>query len=219
MNYINGYDFSNLDNVDVSKLPQGTGLVALRAIRQNGLEDITFQPRYHALRDSRPEIVRLSYLFFNWYKPGEIQAQSILKLGINFTEAGNGPICIDLEADSDSGIEAYIIKNRAVCIGLVNDCISYLRSSSLYGRQDIIIYSNDSFLRDTIAHTWPDTLFWLSSYQHTLPTNPAQPVLIWQYAEYGKLDRTVTDFTDKSGSLDLDYFVGTQADLDKLANR
>lgn len=215
---INGYDFSSLDNIDVTSLPTDTGLVALRAIRQNGLEDTTFQNRYHALRDNRPEIVRIPYLFLNWYKSGIDQAQSILDLGINFKGIGTGPVVIDLEADSESDIEKYIIQNRTACIQIVNDCIAHFRSNESYGRQEIIIYSNDSFLRDTISHTWPDCLFWLASYQEHLPGNPAQPILIWQYSEFGKIDRTVTDFTDKSGSIDLDYFIGTIEQLNALAN-
>ncbi len=215
---INGYDFSSYNNVDVTKLPADTGFVVLRAIRQNGLEDSTFQSKYHALRDHRPEIVRFPYLFLNWYKPGADQAQLLLDLGINFHHAGNGPVVIDLEADSDSDIEKHIIQNRTACIKIVNDCIAHFRASPQYGRQEIIIYSNNSFLRDTIAHTWPDCLFWLASYQQHLPGKSMQPVLMWQYAQYGKLDRTVTDFTDKSGSIDLDYFLGTQNDLNKLAN-
>lgn len=216
---LKGFDISSLDTIDVTKLPSDTSFVILRAIRQNGQEDDMFQQRYHALRDNRPEVVRMGYLFFNWYNSGASQAEAVLNIGINFQASGNGPIVIDLEADSGSSIESYIIAHRAECIAAVNDCIASFRSSPKYGRQDIIIYSNDSFLRDTIAHTWPDCLFWLASYQPNIPGNPAQPVLFWQYAEYGKLDGTVTDFTDKSGSLDLDYFVGTQADLDKLANR
>lgn len=214
---IPGYDFSSLDDVDVTKLPADTGLVALRAIRQNGLEDSIFQERYHALRDSRPKIVRLAYLFFNWYKPGAVQAQLVLDLGINFTETGNGPIVIDLEADSGSDIESYIIHNRVACIQRVNDCIAFLRSSSQYGRQDIIIYSNDSFLRDTIAHTWSDCYFWLASYQTSIPGNPAQPVLIWQFCQYGRLDMTCGK--DSSyGNYDLDQFIGTQEQLNSLGN-
>lgn len=216
-NYIPGYDFSSLDTVDVTKLPEGTGFVVLRAIRQNGLEDTAFQNRYHALRDNRPEIVRIPYLFLNWYKSGASQAQAILALGINFKNAGNGPIVIDIEADSGSDIEKYIINNRAACIKIVNDCIAYLRASPLYGRQDIIIYSNDSFLRDTIAHTWPDCLFWLASYQPHIPANPAQPVLIWQNCQYGRLDMTCGNDSNY-GNFDLDLFVGTQEQLNQLAN-
>lgn len=218
MNYINGYDFSSLDNVDVTKLPQGTGFVVLRCIRQNGQEDTTFQSRYHTLRDKCPDIVRMAYLFFNWYNDGNSQAEAVLNVGINFKGAGNGPIIIDLEADSGSDIEKYIIENRGLCISRVSNCISEFRNNPKYGRQEIIIYSNDSFLRDTIAHTWPDCLFWLASYQPTLPANPAQPVLIHQYCQYGRLDMTCGNDTNY-GNYDLNRFIGTQAQLNSLANK
>lgn len=214
---IKGYDFSSIDNVDVTKLPTDTGFVILRAIRQNGEEDTTFQSRYHALRDHRPEIVRIAYLFLNWYKPGADQAKLVLDIGINFQHKGNGPVVIDLEADSGSDIEKYIIHNRPACIKIVNDCIAAFRASPLYGRKDIIIYSNDSFLRDTIAHTWPDCLFWLASYQPTVPANPAQPVLIHQFCQYGRLDMTCGNDTNY-GNFDLNHFLGTIAQLNKLAN-
>lgn len=217
MNKIPGYDFSSLDDVDVTKLPKNTGFVILRAIRQNGLEDTTFQDRYHALKNSRPEIARMGYLFFNWYKSGASQANLVLDIGINFKGAGNGPIVIDLEADSGSAIESYIIANRKVCIAAVNECIATFRASDKYGRQDIIIYSNNSFLRGTIAHTWPDALFWMASYQSEIPSHPAQPVTIWQFAQYGRLDMTSGKDTNY-GSFDLNYFTGTVEQLNKLAN-
>jgi GH25 family lysozyme M1 (1,4-beta-N-acetylmuramidase) len=215
---IPGYDFSSKDNIDVIALQEGTGFVIHRVIRQNGLKDPLFQSRYHALRDHRPEIVRFSYLFLNWFKHGSDQAQAVLDVGINFTEPGTGPIAIDLEADSGSDIEKYIMQNRADCIKIVNDCIAHFRGSPAYRRQDIIIYSNNGFLRNVIAHTWPDCLYWMASYQETLPAHPAQPAIMWQYSQYGKLDRTVTDFTTKTGSVDLDYFMGTPEQLNKLAN-
>lgn len=215
---INGYDFSSYNAVDVTKLPEDTGFVILRSIRQNGLEDSTFKQKYNSLRDHRPEIARMAYLFLNWHKPGADQAQLVLNLGINFTETGTGPIWIDLEADSDSDIEKYIVQNRSSCIQIVSDCIAHFKSSPKYGRNDIGIYSNNGFLRNVIAHTWPDCHYWMASYQETLPTHPIQPPIIWQYAQYGKLDRTVTDFTTKSGSIDLDYFLGTQEQLNALAN-
>src|ERR1700676_864193 len=117
---IQGYDFSSLDDVDVTNLPKDTGFVILRCIRQNGLKDPTFQSRYHTLRDSRPEIVRMPYLFLNWFKSGNEQAQSLLDIGINFNHVGNGPVVIDIEADSGSDIEKHIIQNRAACIKIVD---------------------------------------------------------------------------------------------------
>lgn len=215
---INGYDFSSLDTIDVTKLPANTGFVILRAIRQNGLEDTTFQARYHALKNSRPEIGRFGYLFFNWYNSGPKQAQAVLDIGIDFTEVGNGPIVIDLEADSGSEIESYIIHNRSACIAAVNGCIATFRASPQYKRQEIIIYSNDSFLRDTIAHTWNDCLFWLASYQSTVPSNPAQPVLIHQFCQYGREDMTCGDNTEY-GNFDLNHFLGPQSQLNLLTNR
>lgn len=208
------YDLSSLDNVDVKNLPQGTAAVILRGIRQNGLEDTTFQQRYHDLKTYRPEIVRMDYLFFNCYNDGAAQGLAQLGLGVNYTEPGTGPMWIDLEADSDSPEEKYIMANRSLYIDRVNDCINTVLAHPSYGRPDIGIYSNDSFLRDTVAHTWPDCHFWLASYQPMLPANPAQPVLIWQYSQYGQLNRKTT-----GGNFDLDYFLGTQADLNKLANK
>jgi GH25 family lysozyme M1 (1,4-beta-N-acetylmuramidase) len=218
-NYLTGYDFSSLDNVDVTKLLEGTAFVINRCIRQNGVEDPTFQQRYHALRDQRPEIVRMNYLFFNCYKDGISQANAMLAVGVNYLEEGNGPIWIDLEADSGSVEETYIMQNRAAYIAQVNACMDTLLNSPQYGRPDIGIYSNDSFLRETVAHTWPDKLFWLASYQPNIPGNPAQPVDFWQYAQYGTLAREVTDFTTQTGSIDLDYCVHNQNWLDNLANK
>lgn len=214
---IRGFDFSSLDNVDVTTLPADTGFVIQRGIRENGEEDVMFQTRYHLFKIKRPEIVRMDYLFLNCYNDGAAQGLAQLGLGVNYTEPGVGPMWIDLEADSGSAQEKFIMTNRALYIQRVNDCINAVLADPRYGRPDIGIYSNDSFLRDTVAHTWPNCHFWLASYQNQIPSNPAQPVLIWQNAQYGRLDGTSGE--DSSyGNYDLDQFMGTQEQLNALAN-
>lgn len=214
---IPGYDFSSLNTVDVTKLPAGTGFVILRGIRQNGQEDSTFQERYHALRDHRPEIIRMDYLFLNCYNDGARQGLAQLDMGVNYKAKGNGPMWIDLEADTGSDEEKYIMANRASYIQRVNDCINAVLTDPRYGRPDIGIYSNDSFLQDTVAHTWPDCHFWLASYQPNIPSNPAQQVKIHQFCQYGRLDMTCGN-DSKFGNYDLNHFVGTQDELNALAN-
>jgi len=218
MSYIPGYDLSSNDTIDVTKLPAGTGFVILRGIRQNGQEDTTFQQRYHALKTSRSEIVRMDYLFFNCFKEGAPQGLAQLGMDVNYKGVGNGPMWIDLEADSGSTQEKFIMANRALYIKRVNDCINVVLADPRYGRPDIGIYSNDSFLRDTVCHTWPGRLFWLASYQDNIPGNPAQPVTIWQNAQFGRLDGTYSNTDGNYGSHDLDKFIGTQAQLNTLGN-
>lgn len=213
---IRGIDISdNNGNMNIGALPHDIAFVALKAGGGLTQLDPDFQIWYHQLRDTRPEIVRICYDFFDWYSDGATQANHILTRGVNFKETGTGPLMLDLEADSGSAVESFIIKNRALCIQRVNDFITTLLASPLYSRKDLIIYSNDDFIKNVICHTWPNTIFWIASYQDDPP-----PFIngwhfsFWQYSEFGKVTGETT-----GGYYDLDQFMGTQAELDALANR
>jgi len=210
---LRGIDISHYqDGLDVAGLPHDIAFVSIKATQGATIQDSEFQDFYHTLRDKRPEIVRIPYHFFSWQTDGVAQAKNILSRGIGFTKPGTAPLMLDLEADSDSADEKYVIHNRQVCIGRVNDFINYFKANG--GSQKIIIYSNDDFIKNVICHTWPDTIFWVASYQkNPPPVIPGWPYKFWQYSQFGQLNGTTT-----GGHMDLDYFLGTQEELNALAN-
>ena len=211
---IRGIDVSHFeDSMNLATIPQDIAFVSMKASQGVSYQDPFFQTAYHELKNSRPEIVRIPYHFFDWEADGAPQVQNILSRGVSYTEAGTGPLMLDLEADSGSAIEKYIVANRALCIQRVNDFITALMASN-YGRTDLIIYSNDDFIKNVISHTWPETIFWVASYQDTPPpVIPGWPYKFWQYSAYGQLDGTHT-----GGHLDLDQWMSDQDALNALAN-
>lgn len=209
---IRGIDVSHLDSINIATLPNDISFVAIKASQGLSEQDPNFQATYHALKSERPEIVRIPYHFFDWYSDGILQGKNVLSRGVDYTESGTGPLLLDLEADSGSAAEKYIIANRALCIQRVNDFITYVRNTC--GRQELIIYSNDDFIKNVICHIWPDCVFWVASYQNDPPPFlPGWEYKFWQYSEFGQLDGAVT-----GGHFDLDKFFGIQQDLNKLAN-
>lgn len=209
---IRGTDISHLDSINIATLPADIAFVAIKASQGATYQDPNFQATYHALKNTRPEIIRIAYHFFDWQVDGIIQAKNILSRGVDYTGIGTGPLMLDLEADSDSAEEKYVIANRDLCIQRVNDFIAYVRDNC--GRQELIIYSNDDFIKNVVNHKWPDTIFWVASYQtNPPPFLPGWEFDFWQYSEFGQLDGTVT-----GGHFDLDRWMGTRDDLNKLAN-
>lgn len=216
MNNPRGIDIShNNGNVNIAALPADIAFVALKASQGATEQDPMFQQFYHALKNERPEIIRIPYHFFDWEVDGAVQAENILSRGVNYTEAGTGPLMLDLEGDDGGPIDAYINANRALCIQRVNDFKVAIITRAQYGRSDMIIYSFDSFIKINLGgKTWPDSIFWVSSFQNTPPpTFQNWAYKFWQYSEYGQLDGTTT-----GGNYDLDQFMGTQDELNTLGN-
>lgn len=212
MSYIRGIDVSHLDTINIPALPADIAFVSMKASQGATYQDPKFQDTFHALRDHRPEIVRFVYHFFDWFTDGGTQAKNILSRGVDYTKSGTGPLMLDLEADSGTPAEKYVAANRAACIQRVNDFIAYVRLHC--GRPDLIIYSNDDFIKNVISHKWPDTIFWVASYQPKPPPFlPGWEYDFWQYSEFGKVDGTIS-----GGHLDLDLWMGALEDLQKLAN-
>jgi GH25 family lysozyme M1 (1,4-beta-N-acetylmuramidase) len=212
---IRGIDISHNNGLSViNNLPADVAFVSLKGTQGATFQDPDFQTFYHELRNQHPEKVRIDYHFFDWEADGEPQVNNVLSRGVNYTEPGTSPLMLDLEADSGSAEETFVINNRALCIQRVNNFIAALYADPRYGRKDIIIYSNDDFIKNVICHTWPDAIFWVASYQPTPPPFiPGWAYKIWQYSEYGQLNGATT-----GGNTDLDQWMGTQEELNALAN-
>lgn len=212
---IRGIDISHFENsINLAVIPGDIAFVSMKASQGVSYQDPFFQTAYHELKNNRPEIVRIPYHFFDWQAGAAAQVQNILSRGVDYTGTGTGPLMLDLEADSGSIIERYIVNNRAVCIQRVDEFINLLTSDARYKRDDIIIYSNDDFIKNVICHTWPHAIFWVASYQHNPPpVLPGWPYKAWQYSEFGQLNGAVT-----GGHLDLDQWMGSQEELNAIAN-
>lgn len=216
---VRGTDISdNNGNVYIEGLPSGDNgidFVSLKAAEGLTELDPDFQDWYHRLRDNRPEIVRIPYDFFDFEQEGAPQAEHVLTRGVNYKESGTACLMLDLEADSGSEKERFIIQNRELCIKRVNDYKSTLFASKEYGRQDLIIYSNDDFIKNVLQHIFPDCIFWVASYQkHQPPFITGWEYSFWQYSQYGKITGETT-----GGYWDLDMCMKPQTWLNKLANR
>jgi GH25 family lysozyme M1 (1,4-beta-N-acetylmuramidase) len=209
---IRGTDISHWnDTINIAALPADIAFVSVKATQGATGQDPFFQTAYHALKNERPEIIRIPYHFFDWQADGVAQAKNVLSRGVNYTEPGTGPLMLDLEGDGEVGI--FVTQNKALCIQRVNDFIAYIQANC--GRLELFIYSFDNFIKQNLGgHTWPGTIFWVSSFQSTPPPFlPGWPYKMWQYSEFGQLDGTVT-----GGNYDLDQWMGTQQELNTLAN-
>ena len=214
--YIRGIDISHYNaGIDIPNLPKDIAFVGLKCTQGATNQDPEFQNFYHSFKTNHPEIIRIPYHFFNWDEDGILQGKNALSRGVNFTEPGTGPLMLDLEGDGE--IAAYVTRNRVTCLARANDFIAYYKANS--GSTELIIYSNDYFIKENLGGAiWPDCIFWLASYQDTLPPKiKGWPYQFWQYSQFGRLDGTGGK-NSEYGNYDLDYFLGTQEELNKLAN-
>jgi GH25 family lysozyme M1 (1,4-beta-N-acetylmuramidase) len=213
---IRGIDIShNNGAVDIAGLPADIAFVSLKASQADAYQDPMFQQFYHDLKNDRPEIVRIPYHFFDPRIGGAAQAQNLLSRGVNFTEPGTGPLMLDVEGDDGGPMDIWTAANLPQAIQNVNDFKTYIWGSAQYGRNDLIIYSFDHYIKGVLqGQTWPDCIFWVASYQATPPpVIPGWAYQFWQYSETGQLDGTTT-----GGSFDLDQYLGTQDAFNALAN-
>lgn len=228
MSYLRGIDISRFEatidtdhiyNTKIENLPSDIRFAAIKASQGATEHDPAFQDYYHNFKIKQPEVIIFPYHFFDWKADPILQAKNLLSRNINFNGSGTGPLMLDLEGDGSIG--DYVINNKAICIQRVNDFINYLRNSKgqiageNYGRNEIIIYSFDNFIKENLGgHIWADTIFWVSSFQpNPPPILPGWPYKFWQYSQFGQITGLATN-----GNLDLDYFLGTESELNQLAN-
>jgi GH25 family lysozyme M1 (1,4-beta-N-acetylmuramidase) len=204
---IRGIDISrNNGVVNIQALPSDIAFVSLKLGQGATEQDPDFQNWYHELRNSRPEITRIPYFFFDPRIDGVIQAKNALSM------------MVDIEGDDGGPMDQWSAANFAQFIKHITDFIAYVKANS--GRQELFFYTFDSYIHNVLKnHLFPDTMLWIASYQtNPPPVLPGWPYQLWQYAQYGRPDGT-SGSSAAYGSYDLDRFMGTQAQLDALANR
>ncbi len=208
-----GIDISHLnDPIDISNLPADIAFVWMKATQGTTFQDPTFQNYYHAVK-SLNNVHRGAYHFFNFQDDPTAQAQNFLSRGVDFTLPGALPPMLDLENQSTDAIDEWVKQNADLCVQNVNTWLNFVKAQT---GKDAIIYTYKNFLIEYLGSaSWPDNGLWLASYQTNPPGLPPGYTKLdwWQYSELGHVDGTPT-----GGSIDLDWFMGTQEDLNTLAN-
>lgn len=210
-----GIDLSHNNGlINIAGLPADIAFVSIKLGQGLTEQDPDFQTFYHELRDQRPEIVRIPYFFFDPRFDGVAQAKNALSRGVNYTESGTGPMMVDIEGDDGGPMDQWTAENYNQAIQNIVDFINYVKANC--GRQELLFYTFDSYVHNVLkGHIFPNTTLWVASYQSTPPPYiPGWPYKLWQYSETGQTDGATT-----GGSYDLDQFMGTQAELDALANK
>jgi lysozyme len=208
-----GIDISHLnDPVNISSLPSDIAFVWIKATQGITFQDPTFQSYYQAVK-ALNNVQRGAYHFFNFQDDPIAQATNFLSRGVDFTLPGVLPPMLDLENQSTAAIDQWVTDNAAQCVQNVNAWLDYVKQQT---GKDAIIYTYKNYLIEYLGSaSWPNNGLWLAAYQPGLPGLPPGYTTLnwWQYSESGQLDGTTT-----GGSIDLDWFMGTQEELNALAN-
>lgn len=214
MSYINGVDRShNNSKIQLIKLiPKGIGFIWFKATQGETFKDPAFNDSWKEVK-SIIAIKRGCYHFFDPRFDGILQAKNYLSSGVNFSDLGCLPPCIDVEdlvgsnKTDTATLNKWVIHNRALSLSRLNDFLLYVKNET---GKDCIIYSYNNYLKDTFNnHPWPNNELWLSSLQKDCPVrfdNGKLP-LFWQ-----------NTYSWNGTDMDGDYFTGTQEQLNLLAN-
>jgi lysozyme len=185
--------------------------IILKATQGASFKDPMFNEYWQHLLST--DYKRGAYHFLTATDSALAQADSFLSRGIDFSKPGCLPPFIDVEDQVPASLNINITKDKQAFIQLITDWINIVEKAT--GRR-VIIYSYKNFFAEYLNnHSWPVNPLWLASYQATPPGLPVgyNSYLFWQYSEAGTLMGGTTD-----GEYDLDYFNGTQDQLNQLAN-
>lgn len=211
---ISGVDRSHLNSkVPLSSLVEkGVKFVWFKATQGGTFKDPAFNASWQEAKNT-PGLIRGAYHFYNPQIDGIVQAKNFLSLGINFSGAGCLPPCVDVEdlvgsdAADTAQLNKWVADNYEVAIQHLNDFLGYVKDQTT---RDCIIYTYNSYPKEYFhSHGFPNNSMWLSSLQANCPVryDTGEQPDFWQntYAWNG---------TDMDG----DYFMGSQNDLNTLAN-
>jgi len=208
-----GIDISDQNStINISALPSDIAFVWMKASEGETFQDPTFQNYYHEVK-ALSNVARGAYHFFIFQDDPIAQAKNFLSRGVDFTLPGVLPPMLDLENQATDAEDQWVKDNAAECAQKVTDWLNYVKQET--GR-DAIIYTYKNYLIEYLdSASWPNNGLWLAAYQTNPPGLPPGYTAVnwWQYSQFGELDGTIT-----GGSIDLDWFMGTQEELNALAN-
>lgn len=211
---IKGVDRSHLNSpVSLDSLTKrGIGFVWFKGTQAVSYTDPTFNASWQEAK-ATPGLVRGAYHFFDPRYDGVVQAEHFLSLGINFSGEGCLPPCVDVEdlvgADdaSTKAANQWVYTNWETAVQRLNDFLAHMKQAT--GR-DCVIYTYNNYPKEYFrGQGFPNNPMWLSSLRANCPPryDTGQQPIFWQYT-YG------WNKTDMDG----DYFMGSQSDLNTLAN-
>lgn len=209
---IKGIDISHNNTVNWAHLSPDVKFVFCKATQGSGFKDPLFNAYWQHLKST--QICRGAYHFLTATDSAEVQAKNFLSLGIDFSSPGCLPPMLDVEDQVPAALNKNITDNKSAFIKLVTDWLKIVKEAT---GNDPIIYSYKNFFAEYLNNTsWPNNKLWLASYQATAPGLPKGYTHFdfWQYSQYGKISGEPT-----GGEFDLDYFNGTQEQLNTLANK
>ncbi len=209
MSYINGIDISHQNTINWEQLSPEVKFVYCKASEGSGFHDPAFNGYWQYLKTT--SLYRGAYHFLDVGATAQAQADNFLSAGIDFSKPNVLPPMLDVEDQSSSALNNEILNDKPAFVQLITDWIDIIQKET--GRK-AMIYSYKNFFSEYLNNaSWPNNYLWLAAYQANPPGLPAgyQDWNFWQYSEYGTLGGAAT-----GGSLDLDYFNGTVADLAAL---
>lgn len=215
---IKGFDKSHWDAINWYKISADFKFVFLKASQGLTYHDPAFQADWKAARDIG--LVHGGYHFWVAQADAKAQANNYLDRGIDWSLPGVLPPVVDIEnqvgnTNSQSAqMDKYILNNKSECRDNALHLLELIEAGA--GRTPVIYCSPNflsEYLGDSVAFAKYD--LWIAGYQDNVPHLPKGFTnwLFWQNSEYGTAQGNLT-----GGHLDLDYFNGTQEQLNLLAN-
>lgn len=207
------------DPIPLQKLfDKGIQFVWVKIAQWTSGEDKAFNTTWQEAK-SIPKLKRGGYYFFDGRYDGIEQCKQMLSFGVNFTAHGCIGGCVDVEdlvvfnpngtVNKLATTEAnqWVANNWRLVLSRLNDFLLYYQQQ--VGEQ-CWIYSYNNYLKNTFhGATFVNNPMWLSSLQANCPNRYDTNTLpqFWQ-----------NTYNWNGTDMDGDYFMGTDAELDALAN-
>jgi lysozyme len=217
---IPGLDRSHLNSgVKLTKLTsKGIKFIWFKASQGATNQDPTFNASWQEAK-ATPGLIRGAYHFFDPRIDGVVQAKNFLSLKMSFTSVGCLPPCVDVEdlvGYDDNGKESdtvsaqlnkWVADNWQLAVQRLTDFLNYVKTETGW---DCVIYTYNNYPKEYFhGHGFINNPMWLSSLQANCPVR----------YDTGKLPEFWQNtYRWQGGDQDGDYFMGTQDELNKLAN-
>ena len=216
---IKGFDCSHNNPVNQGTCSIYFKFCFLKGAQGATIHDPAFQTQWKAAKSAG----RLVGVYDFWVAQADpqMQADNFLNRGVDWSESGVLPPVIDIENQVgatpalSAQMDKYILANKTKCR---DNALQLLELTATRTGRIPIVYCSPNFLNEYLGDSVSFSKYglWISGYQDHIPHLPkgCTEALFWQYSEDGKQDSTL-----HGGDLDLDYFMGTQQQLNTLANK
>lgn len=215
---IKGFDISHFNNINWQTISPEFKFVFIKASQGASFHDPKFQEYWKQARAIG--LIVGAYHFWEAQTPPDMQCNNFLDRGIDWHSPGVLPPVIDIENQVGATpaiskqLDRYILANKKKYAENALELLELVEQQT--GRIPIV-YCSPNFLSEYLGGSEPFAKYglWIAGYQDHVPHLPKgfDNWLFWQNSEYGKQNGELT-----GGNLDLDYFNGTQEQLNLLAN-